>query len=164
MPATIWMRLGDIMVKKTRQSQKNTYCVKVPRGVNLIETESRTVVARDCGEGREELYFIWILVEENEKVLEMDDGDGSTRCTCAYAKELCSLKKVSVAHCALSDPMDYSPPGSSVHGIFQARILDWLPFPFQGDLPEPGIKSQSPALQADSLLSEPPGDYLPLKR
>ena len=25
----------------------------------------------------------------------------------------------------LSDPMDYSPPGSSVHGIFQARVLEW---------------------------------------
>ena len=32
-----------------------------------------------------------------------------------------------------------------------------LPFPFPGDLPDPGIKPRSPALQADSLLSEPPG-------
>ena len=32
-----------------------------------------------------------------------------------------------------------------------------LPFPFPGDLLDPGIKSGSPALQADSLLSEPPG-------
>ena len=32
-----------------------------------------------------------------------------------------------------------------------------LPFPSPGDLPDPGIKAQSPALQADSLLSEPPG-------
>ena len=32
-----------------------------------------------------------------------------------------------------------------------------LPFPSPGDLPDPGIKPQSPALQADSLLSEPPG-------
>ena len=29
----------------------------------------------------------------------------------------------------LSDPMDYSPPGSSVHGIFQARVLEWVPSP-----------------------------------
>ena len=29
----------------------------------------------------------------------------------------------------LCNPMDCSPPGSSVHGIFQARILEWLPFP-----------------------------------
>ena len=32
-----------------------------------------------------------------------------------------------------------------------------LPFPSPGDLPEPGIEPRSPALQADSLLSEPPG-------
>ena len=38
-----------------------------------------------------------------------------------------------------------SPPGSSlVHGIFQARILEWLPFPAVGDLPHPGIEAASP--------------------
>ena len=57
----------------------------------------------------------------------------------------------------LCDPMDCSPPGSSVHGILQARILEWVPFPSPGDLPNPGIKPRSPALQADSLPSEPPG-------
>ena len=31
---------------------------------------------------------------------------------------------------ALSDPMDYSPPGSSVHGIFQERILEWITISF----------------------------------
>ena len=50
-----------------------------------------------------------------------------------------------------------SPPGSSIHGIFQARILEWLPFPSPGDLPNPGIEPGSPALQADTLPSEPPG-------
>ena len=53
--------------------------------------------------------------------------------------------------------MDCSPPGSSIHGIFQARVLEGLPFPSPGDLPDPGIKLESPALQADSLLSEPLG-------
>ena len=57
----------------------------------------------------------------------------------------------------LCDPMDYSPPGFTVHGILQARILEWLPFPPPGDLPNPGIEPQCPALQADSLPSEPPG-------
>ena len=42
------------------------------------------------------------------------------------------------------------PPGSSVRGILQARILEWIPFPSPGDLPDPGIE---PALQADSLPS-----------
>ena len=57
----------------------------------------------------------------------------------------------------LCDPMDYSLPGSSAHGISQARILQWVAFPSPGDLSDPGIEPRSPALQADSLLSEPPG-------
>ena len=52
------------------------------------------------------------------------------------------------------DPMDCSSPGFSVHEIFQARILGGLPFPSPGDLPDPEIKPGSPALQADSLLTE----------
>ena len=46
---------------------------------------------------------------------------------------------------------------SPVHGISQARILEWVPIPFSGDLPDSGIKPRSPALQADSLPFEPPG-------
>ena len=43
--------------------------------------------------------------------------------------------------------MDYSPPGSSVCGILQARILEWVAMPSSsGDLPDPGIKPVSPAL------------------
>ena len=57
----------------------------------------------------------------------------------------------------LCDRVDCSPPGSSVHGILQARIWGGLPCPPPGDLPNPGIKPRSPTLQADSLLSEPPG-------
>ena len=45
--------------------------------------------------------------------------------------------------------MDYSLSGSSVHGIFQARILEWVPFPSPGYLPDSGIEPGSPALQAD---------------
>ena len=44
-----------------------------------------------------------------------------------------------------------SPPGSSVHGPFQTRILEWVAISFSGDLPNPGIKPMSPAFEADSL-------------
>ena len=57
-------------------------------------------------------------------------------------------------HIQLWDPMDCSPSGSSVHGIFQARTLEWSPFPPPGCLPDPGIElvsPMSPELQADSL-------------
>ena len=48
-------------------------------------------------------------------------------------------------------------PGSSVHGISQARNLEWVAIPSPGDLPNPGLKPRSPALQADFLPSEPQG-------
>ena len=53
--------------------------------------------------------------------------------------------------------MDCSPPGSSVNGILQARILEWLPFPSPGDLPDPGIEPTSPALAGGLFTTEPPG-------
>jgi len=53
-------------------------------------------------------------------------------------------------------PVDCSPPGSSIHGILQARILSELPFPSPGYLLDPGIKPRCPTLQADVLTSEPP--------
>ena len=42
----------------------------------------------------------------------------------------------------LCDPMDCSPAGSFVHGILQARILDWIAFPFSRGSPQPGDRTQ----------------------
>ena len=65
----------------------------------------------------------------------------------------------SVSHSAVSlcDPRDYSQPDSLTHGILQGIILEWVDIPFPGHLPNPGIGPRSPALQADSVPSEPPG-------
>ena len=55
--------------------------------------------------------------------------------------------------------MDCSPPGSSVHWIFQARILGGLPFCTPGDLRDPGIEPaslESPALAGGVFMTEPP--------
>ena len=54
-----------------------------------------------------------------------------------------------------------SPQGSSIHGIFQARILEWLSFPLPGDRPDSGITPASPvspALQPESLPTGPLGN------
>ena len=74
------------------------------------------------------------------------------------------ITKVSKAVCAhaqllqwcpaLCDPVDCNPSGSSVHGILQARIMEWVAISSPGDLPDPGIELRSPALQADDLPSE----------
>ena len=69
-------------------------------------------------------------------------------CVCMRAKSLQSCL-------TLCNPMDCSPPGSSVHGISQARILEWVVTPSSGDLPDSGIELvslSSPAL-ADGFFT-----------
>ena len=67
-------------------------------------------------------------------------------CVCVYSVTSDSLQ-----------PMDYSPTGSSVHGILQVRILAWVTCPPPGDLSNPGIEPMSSALQVDSLPTHLPG-------
>ena len=67
---------------------------------------------------------------------------------CCFATKLCP---------DLCDPMDCSPPGSSVHGIFQQEYWSGLLFPSPGDLPDPGIEPKSPALVAGFFTSEQSG-------
>ena len=55
----------------------------------------------------------------------------------------------------LCDPMDCSLSGSSVDGIFQARVLEWVAISFSRGYFQPEIKPATPALQADSLPAEP---------
>ena len=59
----------------------------------------------------------------------------------------------------LCNLMDCSPPGSSVHGIFQAKYWSGLPFPSPRDLSNPEIKPASPVLQAHSLLLSHQGSF-----
>ena len=74
------------------------------------------------------------------------------------------IVKVLVAQLCLTlcNPVDLRPPGSYVRGKNFHRQEYWneLPFPSPGGLPDPGIKPGSPALQADSVPSEPPGKLL----
>ena len=66
------------------------------------------------------------------------------------------LSVCSVARLCLFGPKDCSLPGSPVHGIFQARILEWLPLPTPGDLPNPRIEPTSlvsPALAGGCFMT-----------
>ena len=60
--------------------------------------------------------------------------------------------KVAQSCLTLCDPMHYT-----VHGILQARILEWVAFPFSRELPNPGIEPRSHALPVNSLPAEPQG-------
>ena len=60
--------------------------------------------------------------------------------------------KVAQSCPTLCDPMDYT-----VHRILQARILEWVAFPFSRGSSQPRDLARSPAVQADSLPAEPQG-------
>ena len=57
----------------------------------------------------------------------------------------------------ICDAVDCSPTGCSVHGILQARILEWVVIPFFRGSSEPRDWTQVSCIKADSLSSEPPG-------
>ena len=56
----------------------------------------------------------------------------------------------------LCDPMDCSLPCFSVHGIRQVRKLEWVTLSSSRGFSQPRMEPRSPALQSDSLQSEPP--------
>ena len=81
--------------------------------------------------------------------------------TYGYLSLPCGLCCAVLRHSVASDSL-------RPHGLWPARLLcpwgfsrqeHWsgLPCPLPGDLPNPGVEPRSPTLQADSLLSEPPG-------
>ena len=66
-----------------------------------------------------------------------------------------ATRLVAWSHPTLCDPVDHRRPGSSVHGMLQARTLEWVAMPSSRGLPHPGVEPGSPPLQADSLATEP---------
>ena len=71
---------------------------------------------------------------------------------------LCQIRCLCAQSClTFCNPMDWSPPGSSVHGFSRQEYWTGLPFPSPGDLPNPGIKPASPALAGRSFATRLPG-------
>ena len=76
-------------------------------------------------------------------------------------KSIVSLLLLLLSHYVMSNswyPMDCSPPGSSVHGISQARILEWIAISFSRGF-SPGIKPQSLAFIGRLFTTESPGNF-----
>ena len=84
----------------------------------------------------------WTIYKlENNKFVEIKKSE--LKPVCAKSLQL---------YPTLCNPLYCSPPGSSVHGILQVRILKWVPCPTPGDLPNPGIETESftsPALAGE---------------
>ena len=83
--------------------------------------------------------------------------------TTFLALSFCSVLSCSVVSDSLW-PLDCSPPGSSVHGILQARIPKWVAIPFSRGSFHPRDQTRSPTMQADSLLSDLPGKLTTISR
>ena len=64
---------------------------------------------------------------------------------------------VSLSHIRLCSLVSSSLPGPFVHGIFLARILEWVAISFSRDIPDPGIRAASPALAGRLFTTLPPG-------
>ena len=64
---------------------------------------------------------------------------------------------IPVCVCALCNPMDCSPPGSSVHGILQARILEWVAISSSRGSSRPRDRTSISALAGGFFTTEPPG-------
>ena len=75
--------------------------------------------------------------------------------TVLYIKKI-KYVLVAQSYPTLCDPMDCSPSGFSLHGISQARILEQVVISSSRGSFQPGIEPESPILQVDYLLSEPP--------
>ena len=86
---------------------------------------------------------------------------GMSQTTGRTSRDGCSFLDVRThAQSCLCDPMDYSPPGSSVHGESQARILQWVAISFsRGSSPprEPTVSPASLALAGRLFTAAPPG-------
>jgi len=87
-------------------------------------------------------------------VLSQNEGEGKSNRP--SASESVSHKVLST----LYDPMDCSPPGASVRGMLQAGTLEWVVILSSRGSSWPRDQTQVSSLQADSLLSEPPGETL----
>ena len=85
------------------------------------------------------------------------------KCTCKNAKmSLYSIKVLVTQLCpTLCNPMVYSPPGSSVLGIAQAEILEWVAISSSRGYSRPRDQPGSPTLQVDCLLPELTGCSIP---
>ena len=69
-------------------------------------------------------------------------------CVCVF---VCVCVCVSSSFGSIRDPMDCSLPGSSVHGILHARVLEWVAFSSSRDLQDPEIEPMS--LRSPALAS-----------
>ena len=123
----VWCNIPAMVVKITETSVCRDAWRLIP-----FDPSSEAVILRSV---RHEDAFSKSVVEEHTLSLKKKESEVAQSCL------------------TLCDPLDCSPPGSSVHGIFQTRVLEWVAISFCWRSSQPRIKPGSPALQAVALLS-----------
>ena len=73
--------------------------------------------------------MLWITVSLCAQWQEQREADTATRASQQHDPDACVSPKSLQSCLTLCDPMDYSPPGSSIHGILQARMLEYVTMP-----------------------------------
>ena len=132
-------------------------------------SRSNQFTAGHCVERGSEVCFKFSIKHAgtvNRNSTEVGSGHGHICNLCL--KDECTCRAKSLQSCpTFCDPMDHSPPDSSVHGILLARILERVTCPPPGDPPNPRVKPSSLSLlpwQALPLPPAPPGNSLKDKR
>ena len=144
-------------------------------GINVVKSEIRTKLVGRI-DTTEKLELIYLPIEENiytgrwskmmmAKLIRkcvfthlvavlQEEIKNSCVCVCVCVRPHVLVTQSCLTLC---HSVDYSPPGSSVHGILQARILEWIPIPFSRGSSQLRDRTPSLALQSASWLYEPLG-------
>ena len=109
----------------------------------------------DCMSQRSSMPFPMVLDSLRSLHLQLACPVSSQKSNTVFV--LCCCCLVAKLGPTLRDTMDCSPPGSSVHGVPQGTVLDWVAISFFRDLPDQGIEPVSPALSGGFFSTEPPG-------
>ena len=102
----------------------------------------------------------WVAMPSSRGSSELRDGTRISCVSCIPAEFFTAEPSVRL----LSHVQHFSTPWTVAHqappsmGFSRQEYWSGLPFPFPGDLPNPGIEPGYPALEADTLTSEPPGN------
>ena len=179
---SIWQQIWK--TQQWPQEWKRSVFIPVPKKGNAKECSNHHTTAFISHGSKVMLKFLtaWLQQNVNWEIPDVQAGfrrERETRSNCQPSLDhreskgipektsafalLTTLKPLTVCRSVvlvtqsclvLCHPGDCSPLAASVHGILQARILEWVAFPSLGNFPNSGIKPSSPALQADSLLCE----------
>ena len=119
---------------------------------DYIEFFSRPILHKNI-----QKYFLFTGTgHDMKKHCELSLMQTQSQRQCTYLQKICVVQLLS--HVQLfSEPIDCSPPGSSLLGISQQGYWDGLPLFYPGDLPNLGIEPASPALAGVFFVTEHPG-------